>query len=176
MAVPHRAAARASSATTRGPKDAYKYVGGVNNWGSMSVDEARGIVYIPLGSANYDFYGADRIGQDLFANCILALDAQTGKRLWHFQTVHHDLWDFDNVSAPQLVTVRAQRQEGRCRRARRQDRLPVCARSRHRQAAVADRRAAGAEERRAGRTGVADAAVPDQAASRSCGRLSRWTT
>jgi quinoprotein glucose dehydrogenase len=88
------------------PKEAYKYVGGVNNWGSMSVDEARGIVYIPLGSANYDFYGADRIGQDLFANCILALDAKTGKRLWHFQTVHHDLWDLDNVSAPQLVTIR----------------------------------------------------------------------
>ena len=88
------------------PKEAYKYVGGVNNWGSMSVDDERGIVYIPLGSANYDFYGADRIGQNLFANCILALDARTGKRLWHFQTVHHDLWDFDNVSAPQLVTVK----------------------------------------------------------------------
>jgi quinoprotein glucose dehydrogenase len=88
------------------PKDAYKYVGGVNNWGSMSIDEQRGIVYIPTGSANYDFYGADRIGQNLFADCILALDARTGKRLWHFQTVHHDLWDFDNVSAPQLVTVR----------------------------------------------------------------------
>ena len=88
------------------PKDAYKYVGGVNNWGSMSVDDERGIVYIPLGSGNYDFYGADRLGENLFANCILALDARTGKRLWHFQTVHHDLWDFDNVSAPQLVTVK----------------------------------------------------------------------
>jgi quinoprotein glucose dehydrogenase len=88
------------------PKEAYKYVGGVNNWGSMSVDDQRGIVYIPLGSANYDFYGADRIGQNLFANCILALDARTGKRLWHFQTVHHDLWDLDNVSAPHLVTVK----------------------------------------------------------------------
>ena len=88
------------------PKEAYKYVGGANNWGSMSVDEERGIVYVPTGSANYDFYGADRIGQNLFANCLLALDAKTGKRLWHFQTVHHDLWDFDNVSAPQLVTVR----------------------------------------------------------------------
>jgi quinoprotein glucose dehydrogenase len=88
------------------PKEAYKYVGGTNNWGSMSVDEERGIVYIPLGSANYDFYGADRLGQNLFADCLLALDARTGKRLWHFQTVHHDLWDFDNVSAPQLVTVR----------------------------------------------------------------------
>ena len=88
------------------PKEAYKYVGGANNWGSFSVDEERGIVYVPTGSANYDFYGADRVGQNLFANCLLALDAKTGKRLWHFQTVHHDLWDFDNVSAPQLVTVR----------------------------------------------------------------------
>jgi quinoprotein glucose dehydrogenase len=88
------------------PKDAYKYVGGANNWGSMAVDEPRGIVYVPTGSANYDFYGADRPGQNLFANCLLALDARTGKRLWHFQTVHHDLWDYDNVSAPQLVTVR----------------------------------------------------------------------
>ena len=88
------------------PKDAYKYVGGANNWGEMSVDEERGIVYVPTGSGTYDFYGADRHGMNLFANCILALDTRTGKRLWHFQTVHHDLWDFDNVSAPQLVTVR----------------------------------------------------------------------
>ena len=121
------------------PKDAYKYVGGVEQLGrSMSVDEARGIVYIPTGSANYDFYGADRIGQDLFANCLLALDAKTGKRLWHFQTVHHDLWDLDNVSAPQLVDRSAQRQENRCRRPRGQDRLPVCLRSRDRRAALAD--------------------------------------
>jgi quinoprotein glucose dehydrogenase len=88
------------------PKDAYKYVGGANNWGEMSVDEERGIVYVPTGSATYDFYGADRHGMNLFANCLLALDGRTGKRLWHFQTVHHDLWDLDNVSAPQLVTVR----------------------------------------------------------------------
>jgi quinoprotein glucose dehydrogenase len=88
------------------PKDAYKYVGGANVWGSFSVDDARGIVYVPTGSATYDFYGADRIGQNLFANCLIALDARNGKRLWHFQTVHHDLWDYDNVSAPQLITVR----------------------------------------------------------------------
>ena len=88
------------------PKDAHKYVGGANNWGSMSIDDERGIVFVPTGSATYDFYGADRLGQNLFANCLLALDARTGKRLWHFQTVHHDLWDYDNVSAPQLVTVR----------------------------------------------------------------------
>ena len=87
------------------PKDAYKYVGGANNWGEMSIDEERGIVYIPTGSATYDFYGADRLGANLFANCLLALDVRTGKRKWHFQTIHHDLWDLDNVSAPQLVTV-----------------------------------------------------------------------
>ena len=87
------------------PPDGYKYMGGANNWGEMSIDEERGIVYIPTGSATADFYGADRAGQNLFANCLLALDVRTGKRLWHFQTVHHDLWDLDNVSAPQLVTV-----------------------------------------------------------------------
>ena len=87
------------------PPDGYKYLGGANNWGEMSIDEARGIVYLPTGSATADFYGGDRHGQNLFANCLLALDVRTGKRLWHFQTVHHDLWDYDNVSAPQLVTV-----------------------------------------------------------------------
>ena len=87
------------------PPDGWKYLGGANNWGSMSVDEERGIVYVPTGSMTYDFYGADRHGQNLYANCILALDARTGKRLWHFQTIHHDLWDLDNVSAPMLVTV-----------------------------------------------------------------------
>jgi quinoprotein glucose dehydrogenase len=87
------------------PPDAMKYIGGANNWGEMSIDEARGIVYIPTGSATADFYGGDRPGNNLFANCLLALDVKTGKRLWHFQTVHHDLWDYDNVAAPQLVTV-----------------------------------------------------------------------
>jgi quinoprotein glucose dehydrogenase len=87
------------------PPDGWKYMGGANNWGEMSIDEARGIVYIPTGSATADFWGGDRHGQNLFANCLLALDVRTGKRLWHFQTIHHDLWDLDNVSAPQLVTV-----------------------------------------------------------------------
>jgi quinoprotein glucose dehydrogenase len=88
------------------PKEGYKYIGGANNWGEMSIDDARGIVYFVTGSATYDFYGADRHGANLFANCIVALDTRAGKRLWHFQTIHHDLWDLDNVSAPQLVTVR----------------------------------------------------------------------
>ena len=88
------------------PKDAYKYAGGVNMWGEVSIDAKRGIAYFPLGSPTYDYYGADRIGANLFGNCLLALDARTGKRLWHFQTVHHDLWDYDLTAAPQLITVR----------------------------------------------------------------------
>ena len=88
------------------PKDAYKYVGGANTWGEISIDEKRGIAYFPTGSPTYDYYGADRLGSNLFANCLLALDARTGKRLWHYQVVHHDLWDYDLTAAPQLITVR----------------------------------------------------------------------
>src|SRR6187455_3298589 len=88
------------------PKDAWKYIGGVNNWGEMTVDTRRGIVYIPLGSPTYDFYGADRAGSNLFGTSIVALDARTGTRRWHFQFVHHDLWDLDPSAAPQLSTIR----------------------------------------------------------------------
>ena len=88
------------------PKEAYKYVGGNNNWGEMTIDTRRGIAYIPLGSPTYDFYGADRPGANLFGTSIVALDARTGKRVWHFQIVHHDLWDLDPSAAPQLTTIR----------------------------------------------------------------------
>ena len=88
------------------PKDAWTYVGGNNTWGEISVDEKRGIAYFPTGSPTYDFYGADRIGADLFGDCLIALDARTGKRLWHFQAVHHDLWDYDLTTGPKLLTVR----------------------------------------------------------------------
>ena len=87
------------------PKDAWKYIGGTNTWGEITLDEKRGIAYFPLGSPTYDFYGADRKGDGLYGNCLLALDARTGKHLWHFQLVHHDLWDYDATAAPQLVTV-----------------------------------------------------------------------
>lgn len=87
------------------PKQAYKYVGGTNVWSEMSVDTKRGVVYLPIGSPTNDFYGADRPGSNLFGNCLVALNARTGKRIWHFQTVHHDLWDYDLSSAPQLITV-----------------------------------------------------------------------
>jgi quinoprotein glucose dehydrogenase len=85
--------------------NAYKFIGGANAWNGFSLDERRGIVYACTGSASYDFYGGKRFGDNLFANCVLALDAQTGKKVWHFQTVHHDVWDRDLSSPPALVTV-----------------------------------------------------------------------
>src|SRR6266567_2928370 len=87
------------------PKDAWTYTGAANNWAGMSLDVKRGIVYVPTGSAASDFYGTNRVGDDLFANCLIALDAATGKRLWHFQFVKHDIWDRDLPSPPTLVTV-----------------------------------------------------------------------
>ena len=80
-------------------------MGGANAWGELSLDEKRGIVYVPTGSPKYNFYGANRKGANLFGDCLLALDARTGKRIWHFQMVHHDIWDYDNATAPKLLTV-----------------------------------------------------------------------
>lgn len=87
------------------PKDAWKSSGAANNWAGMALDPQRGIVYAPTGSAAFDFYGGDRLGDDLFANCLLALNAQTGERIWHFQGVRHDIWDRDFPSAPALLTI-----------------------------------------------------------------------
>jgi quinoprotein glucose dehydrogenase len=87
------------------PRDAWRTSGAANNWAGMAVDPKRGIVYAPTGSAAADFYGADRLGDDLFANCLLALNANTGERIWHFQAVRHDLWDRDFPSPPTLLTV-----------------------------------------------------------------------
>lgn len=87
-------------------KDSYRHVGGTNAWAGMSLDEGRGIVFIPLGSPAFDFYGANRKGENLFGNSLVALDAATGRRIWHFQLVHHDLWDYDLPAPPTLVTLR----------------------------------------------------------------------
>jgi quinoprotein glucose dehydrogenase len=86
-------------------KDSYKEAGGTNAWAGMSVDEEKGMVFVPLGSPAFDFYGGNRKGTNLFGNCIVALDAQTGERRWHYQLVHHDLWDYDLPAPPTLVTV-----------------------------------------------------------------------
>ena len=91
--------------TKRGRRRAFRYAGGANTWGDLTLDEKNGIVFLPTGSPTHDLYGGDRQGDNLFGNCLLALDARTGKRLWHFQIVHHDLWDYDNAASPKLLTV-----------------------------------------------------------------------
>ena len=90
--------------------DTWKWVpgenyGGTNNWAGMSLDQERGWVFVPTGSASYDFYGANRQGKNLFANSLIALNAETGERIWHYQAVHHDLWDYDLACAPNLVNI-----------------------------------------------------------------------
>lgn len=85
-------------------KDREKF-GGVHNWSESTIDPELGIAFIPTGTARYDFYGGNREGDNLFANSIVALNARTGERLWHFQTIHHDLWDFDLPNAPKLMTI-----------------------------------------------------------------------
>ncbi len=86
--------------------DSWRNAGAANNWGGTSVDEKRGLVFIGTGSASPDFYGGGRKGDNLFANCTICLDAHTGKRVWHFQTLRHDLWDHDLPTYPNLVTVK----------------------------------------------------------------------
>jgi quinoprotein glucose dehydrogenase len=88
------------------PEDAWQRIGGANAWSGISVDARRGIVFLPTGSAAFDFWGGNRKGANLFADCLLALDAATGRRIWHYQLVHHDLWDRDLPAAPVLVTLR----------------------------------------------------------------------
>lgn len=92
------------------PKDAWKTTGAANNWTGMTLDAEAGVLYVPTGSAAFDFYGGDRVGDDLFADCLIALKAETGERIWHFQGVRHDVWDRDFPSPSVLVKVR---REGR---------------------------------------------------------------
>ena len=85
---------------------AYKYMGSTNSWAGFSLDEKRGILYAPTGNPTNDFYGGARVGRGLYGNCLLAINAETGKLIWHFQTVHHDVWDMDLPAAPALITVK----------------------------------------------------------------------
>jgi quinoprotein glucose dehydrogenase len=87
------------------PKDAWKSVGGANDWSSMALDVKRGIVYVPTASPKYNFYGANRPGANLYGDCLLALNARTGKLIWYYQMIHHDIWDYDNDTTPMLATV-----------------------------------------------------------------------
>src|ERR1700747_716231 len=88
------------------PKDAWKTAGGANAWSGMALDSNRGVVYVPTASPKYNFYGANRKGSNLYGNCLLAINARTGKLLWYYQMIHHDIWDYDNAGTPMLTTVR----------------------------------------------------------------------
>jgi quinoprotein glucose dehydrogenase len=102
----HTVPERGEAGAETWPGSALATGSGVHNWAELTVDEERGIAFIPTGTARYDFYGGNRHGANLYANSVLALDAKTGKRIWHFQTIHHDLWDWDLATSPKLLTVR----------------------------------------------------------------------
>ncbi len=116
----------------------------------MTLDEKRGLVFVPTGSAASDFYGANRGGDNLYANCLLALEAATGKLRWHFQFVRHDVLDRDLPSAPTLITLRRKGKPRRCAGADHQAGFRVRTGARHRQTPVSHRGSAGAGLRRAG--------------------------
>ena len=124
----------------------WQFTGHTNVWAPMSLDAARGLLYLPVSTPSNDYYGVRRPGANLFAESIVCLDAATGQRKWHFQIVHHGLWDYDLPAAPILDVDHGRRQSHRRRRAAHQAGVRVRVRSRHRQARVADRGA-----RRAGR-------------------------
>ena len=86
--------------------DSWKYSGGTNNWAGMSVDEKRGVVYAGIGSPSFDYWAGNRLGDNLYGNCVVALDALTGKKKWHYQIVHHDIWDYDMPAQPALITMK----------------------------------------------------------------------
>ena len=118
--------------------DSWSYTGHTNAWPPMTLDAARGLVYVPLGTPSNDFYGGRRPGANVFAESLVCLDAATGVRKWHFQIVHHGLWDYDNPSPPNLVTIRVDGRSDRRRRPADQAGIRVRVRSRDRQADLAD--------------------------------------
>ena len=161
--TPCRARARPGVETWEG--ESWKNRSGTNAWSYMTVDVERGLVFAPTGSPTSDFYGADRKGQNLYGNCLIALDAATGKLKWFQQLVHHDIWDWDLPAAPMSDRRRPQRPPRARRRADDEDEHALHLRPRDRRAALRARRTARAAERRAGRGHVADAAVPAQPAA-----------
>ena len=133
-------------------------------------DPARNLVFVPTSSPNHDYFGGERLGDNLFANSVVALRADTGARVWHFQTVHHDLWDYDVASPPILFDWRKDGRTVAGGRRRLEDRPSLHPESRDRRAAHSGRGARRPEERRAGRDRVADAAVSHGAASARAAR------
>ena len=152
------------------PPDAWKISGGANAWSGLTVDAQLGLVFAATGSASFDFYGANRIGDNLFADCLLALDARTGKRVWHFQAVHHDVWDRDFPAAAQPGHRHPQRSQDRRRRADHQDRLRLRVRPQNRRATVPHRHAPGPALSRGRRKALRNPALSANSRRRSCAR------
>ena len=158
-------------------ENSWAFNGNVGVWNQMAVDEELGLVYLPVETPTSDFYGGHRPGNNLFAESLVAVDLKTGRRKWHFQLVHHPLWNMDISTAPILedITVDGKHHQGRVDHGQAGDGLRV--RSRDRTAGVADRGTARPARRRARREVLADAALPDQAAAlRSPGRHARTTS
>ena len=166
----------ANSATTRGRSDSWSYTGNAGSWAQMSADPELGLVYLPVELPTGDYYGGHRPGDGLFGESLVALDVKTGKRKWHYQLVHHGIWDMDIPCAPILADLNVNGTADQGDRAADQAGLGVRVRSRDRPAGVADRRAPGREGRRARRVVFADAAVRHQAAGvRTSGRRRKPT-
>ncbi len=147
------------------PEGAFRIAGGANAWAGVTVDPALGVVFAATGSASFDFYGTTRQGDNLFADCVLALDARTGRRLWHFQGVKHDIWDWDFPAPPTLVTVTHDGRTDRRGGAGDEVRRHVRARSQDRRVALPDRGAAGAGLASRRRVRLADPAASDETAA-----------
>ena len=151
--------------TWRGPMA--HTTGAANAWSVIAADSARDLVFVPTGSASPDYYGGERLGDNRYANSIVALRASTGKVVWHFQTVHHDLWDYDNASPPALVTITHDGKRVDVVLQATKTRTALRARSRHGQAGLSSGGARGAREHHLRRAGVADAAVQHRDSARS---------
>ena len=154
-----------------------EYIGNAGVWAPMTADAELGYVYLPTEAPIADTWGGERHGNNLYSSSLVCLDAKTGERVWHYQLIHHDIWDWDNPTAPILDGSRRRRPADQSRRAAHEAGVRLHVRPRHGRARVADRGAARAADRRAGRVDFADAAVSDEAAGvRSSGRLRSTTS
>ena len=156
-------------------KDSWAYSGQANLWSLISADEELGLAYFPLTSPTNDMYGGHRLGNNLFSDTLVCVKCATGERVWHYQIVHHDLWDYDLPAAPILADITVDGRPNQGGRSGHQAGVRVRVRSHERTTGVADRRAAGAALGHAGRARVADAAVSRPSRRRSIGRASRST-
>ena len=155
-------------------RDSWKYTGNAGVWAPFSADEALGYVYLPVEAPTGDLYGGHRLGDNVYSSSLVCLDVRSGKVVWHFQQIHHDIWDYDNTTAPMLLDVAPGRPHGEGGGAGDQAGVHLRVRSRDRPAGLADRRAAGAGQRRSGRADGEDPAVPVEAAGlRSSGHDAR---